>query len=109
MKKSFRTAPKYVAFLGYKAGYFFPFSYIKLEAADAEGAMNECEYLFNNNVCKIILLKNTNETDENGLLYNGWLATRDGITWHKNDRAHGETECTVCYTLYGDYDIINIS
>lgn len=106
MKKSFRIAPEFIAFIDYKANYLLPFHYAKLDANEMLDAMDETETMFHDSVYMIVLLKKTNELHEGGLIYRGCLATRDGCTWHRNDRTHNEIEWIIRYDENGNCEVI---
>ncbi len=103
MKEAIKNAPKFFAYIDYKAASGKSLDYVALKAQDIISAMDEAEALKTSDVYLMRIAESTgNVTEESELVYIDKLCTRS-CNWYHSDAAHGETTCTHNYNLEYDY------
>lgn len=104
MKEAIKNAPKFIAYIDYKAASEKSLEYVARKAQDIISTMDEAEALKTADVYLMRIAENTgNVTEENMLVYIDKLCTRS-CNWYHNDAAHGESTCTHNYGL--EYECI---
>ena len=106
-KKAIANAPKYMVAIDWKAAYRNTIDFQPIEASDILEAMKIAEKFFNENVYLLAIMEKTGEVHENEfLVYEDKLTSRNLGNWHPSDAEHSECPFNAVYHVENNFAVI---
>ena len=106
-RKAIATAPKYLVAFDWKANYRDLIDFEPIEAETILEAMQIADKTFDENVYLLAILEKTDEIVENEfIVYEDKLTSRNHGNWHLSDAEHGEVPFQGLYQAEHGFAVI---